>query len=186
MFASAATEQTDAHHAKKLLSGSLVFAYNDLCVVARPELGLTETNLLETLRKPTVHLAASTPVSDPMGDYTWQFFRNTDQVGVGNYIALDAKALKLSGARAPGPREKPPYVGAFGENKADAYVMYCTNAASTKKILPNLSVVRIPDALNVRSAYRIGASPLSRNGRRFVEFVLSAQAKAILRKYGLS
>ncbi len=48
--------------------------------------------------------------------------------------------------------QKPPYVTAFEDDKAGAYVMYCTNAVSTRRALPYLAVVRIPDRLTVRSA----------------------------------
>jgi molybdate transport system substrate-binding protein len=186
VFASASVEHTDALAAKKLLSRSVTFAYNDLCVVSTPALGLTEANLIETLLKPAVRLATSTPVSDPMGDYTWQFFRNADKAQPGAFTRFDAKALKLSGASAPAPGQKLPYVTAFEGGKADAYVMYCTNAASTLRALPDLKVLRIPDALNVRSAYGIGAAPSSAAGERFVAFVLGPAGKAILRRHGFN
>jgi len=50
VFASASIEHTDTLAAKKLLSDSAVFAYNDFCVVARPELGMTEPNLVDVLK----------------------------------------------------------------------------------------------------------------------------------------
>lgn len=176
VFASASAEHTDALFAKKLLSESFVFAYNDLCVVARPELGLTGENLVDVLKKSAVRLGTSTPSSDPMGDYTWQFFHNADKVSPGTFNILNGKALKLSGTSAAMPGGKPPYEAAFDDNKADAYVMYCTNAANTKKTLPNLTVVRIPEALNVHSAYGIGSNPSSATGKKFVQFVLSPPA----------
>lgn len=48
--------------------------------------------------------------------------------------------------------QKPPYVTAFENDKAGAHVMYCTNAVSTRRALPYLAVVCIPDRLTVRSA----------------------------------
>lgn len=186
VFASADVAHTDALAAKQLLARSHTFAYNDLCVVSTPALGLGEATLLETLLKPGVRLATSTPVSDPMGDYTWQFFRNADKAMPGAYARFDAKALKLSGASAPAPGAKLPYVTAFEDGKADAYIMYCTNAASTLRALPQLKVLRIPDALNVRSAYGIGATPGSPAGERFVDFVLSPAGKAIVRRHGFN
>jgi molybdate transport system substrate-binding protein len=184
VFASAAVEQTRALADKKLLDGSTTFAYNDLCIVSRPALGLDDTNWLDTLLKPAVRLATSTPGADPMGDYTWDFFRKADRLRPGALRQLDEKALKLSGASAPAPGRKLPYVTAFEDGKADVYVMYCTNAASTKKSVPPLDVVRLPDAVNVRSAYGIGAAPASPHGRAFVAFVLGPAGKAILRRYG--
>ncbi|MDB5962739.1 MAG: putative ABC-type molybdate transport system, periplasmic component ModA [Massilia sp.] len=121
-----------------------------------------------------------------MGDYTWQFFRNADKAYPGAFARFDAKAIKLSGASTPTPGEKPPYVTAFENDKADAYVMYCTNTASTLRALPGLMALRIPDALNVRSAYGTGAAPSSVAGERFVAFVLSPADRAILHRHGFN
>jgi len=184
VFASAAIEHTDALARQGLLSRSVPLAFNDLCVVATPALNLADDRLVATLLDPAVRLATSTPVSDPMGDYTWQFFRNADKAHAGAFARFDAKALKLSGAGAPPAGAKPPYVSAFEADQADAYIMYCTNAASTLRALPRLQVQRIPDALNVRSAYGIGAAPSSAEGERFIAFVLGANGKAILRRHG--
>lgn len=62
--------------------------------------------------------------------------------------------------------------------------MYCTNAVITKKALPELDVVRIPDALNVRSAYGIATGLQSKAGQDFVRFVMSPIAQQILKKHG--
>ncbi len=184
VFASAAVEHTEALAKQKLLSGSTVFAYNDLCIVSRPELGLNHANLVDVLKKPSVRVGTSTPVSDPMGDYTWDFFRKADKLSPGTFAVLDSKALKLSGASAPAPDDSLPYVTAFEDNKVDAYIMYCTNAAGAKNALPDIGVLRIPDELNVRSAYGIGAYPSSSNGERFVKFVLGPAGRGILRQHG--
>ncbi|MFJ7566402.1 molybdate ABC transporter substrate-binding protein [Herminiimonas sp. NPDC097707] len=184
VFASADIEHTNALAQQKLLDVSSVFTHNDLCVVARPELKLHADNMLDVLRSPSVRVATSTPVSDPMGDYTWQFFRNAEGRQPGIYQLLDAKALKLSGASVPAPGEKLPYITAFEDDKADVYIMYCTNAVITKKAVPQLHVVRIPDELNVRSVYGIAAGLHSAAGKDFVRFVMESTGQAILKKHG--
>ena len=73
---------------------------------------------------------------------------------------------------------------AFEDDKADAYVVYCTNAASTLRALPQLGVVPIPDGVNVRSAYGIGARAGSAAGARFVAFVFGAEASASCMRTG--
>lgn len=186
VFASASTEHTERLAAKKLMGTSRAFAYNDLCIISTPEARLDRENLLPVLASPYVRVATSTPVSDPMGDYTWQFFRKADKQAPGFYSAMDAKALKLSGAGAPRPGENPPYVTAFENDRADAYVMYCTNATATQKAVPKLQVLRIPDELNVRSEYGIAARPGSAEGERFVRFVLGTEGRKILNKYGFN
>ena len=73
---------------------------------------------------------------------------------------------------------------AFEDDKADAYIMYCTNAVATRKAVPQLEIVHIPQDLNVRSDYGIAAHGDSEQGRRFVDFVLSPAGQDILKKYG--
>jgi molybdenum ABC transporter molybdate-binding protein len=184
LFASASSEHTDALARQGLFGAGQVFAHNDLCIVSTPATGLRADNLLDVLARPSLRLATSTPVSDPMGDYTWQFFRKLDQRRPGLYAILDARALKLSGATSLAPESGLPYIAAFREDKADAYIMYCTNAVLTRSAIPALNVLRIPDALNVRSAYAIAARKGSEQGERLLRFVLGAPAQAILRKYG--
>src|SRR5690606_20239240 len=79
VFASAAIEHSNILADKGLLASSLLFTHNDLCVVSTPAASVTESSLLEVLAQPALRLATSTPVSDPMGDYTWQFFKKADQ-----------------------------------------------------------------------------------------------------------
>ncbi len=184
VFASASTDHTEALARQKLLGPSQVFTHNDLCVIGRPALALRADRILDILRTPSVRVATSTPVSDPMGDYTWQFFRNADKTHPGFYAVLDAKARKLSGATTPAAGEKLPYITAFEEDKADAYIMYCTNAVVTRKALPTLDVVRIPDEYNVRSAYGIAAGMNSTAGKDFAAFVLGSRGQEILKKHG--
>ncbi len=184
VFASAASEHTEALAKSGLLGESAVFTHNDLCVVSTPQAGLRAENLLETLRSPALRLATSTPVSDPMGDYTWQFFRKADAQQPGLYAVLDAKALKLSGAANLDPNSTLPYITAFEQDRADAYIMYCTNAVLVTQALPRLATLRIPDSLNVRSSYGIAARKGSGEGERLLRFVLGRQGQDILRKYG--
>jgi len=184
VFASASVGHTEALAQQKLLGPSTLFTHNDLCVLARPGLDLRADNLLTMLADPAVRIATSTPVSDPMGDYTWQFFRNADKQLPGFYAAMNAQAIKLSGAHIPAEGERLPYITAFEEDRADAYIMYCTNAVVTRKVLPQLKMVEIAEDLNVRSAYGIAAHAESEQGKRFVQFVLAVAGQAILKKHG--
>lgn len=184
VFASASVGHTEALAQQNLLGTSTLFTHNDLCVLARPDLDMHNDDLLALLADPAVRVATSTPVSDPMGDYTWQFFRNADKRQPGFYAAMNAKAIRLSGAHIPAADERLPYITAFEADKADAYIMYCTNAISTRKVLPQLQVIAIADDLNVRSAYGIAAGKQSEQGQGFVQFVLSAAGQAILKKHG--
>lgn len=184
LFASAASAHTEALAESGHLGASRVFAHNDLCVVSTPQAGLRADTLLDALRAPALRLATSTPVSDPMGDTTWQFFRNADRQQPGLYAVLDAKALKLSGAAGVDPNGGSPYIAAFEQDRADAYIMYRTNAVLVTQALPQLAVLRIPDSLNVGSRYGIAARPGSKDGERLLRFVLGTPGQAILHKHG--
>lgn len=184
LFASASPEHTEALARQGLLGESRIFARNALCVVSTPEVGLRADRLLDTLARPSLRLATSTPGSDPMGDYTWQFFRKADAHKPGLYAVFDAKALKLSGAAHLDPNSTLPYIAAFADDKADAYIMYCTNAVIVREALPRLDMLRIPDSLNVPSSYGIAARKGSAEGESLLRFVLSPPAQDILRKYG--
>ena len=184
VFASASVEHTEALAKSRLLGASHEFTHNDLCIVSRPSLPSDVGALLQALANPAFRLATSTPRADPMGDYTWQFFHHAERRQPGIFQLLDAKALKLSGSAAPAPGSKPPYIAAFEQDQADAYVMYCTNAVANTRALPDLKLLRIPDELNVRSAYGIAAHPSSVEGGRLVGFIMSPAGHAILDKHG--
>ena len=67
VFASADLEQPRklaVGHPERLV---VLFTRNSLCALARPDLGLNETNFLDRLLDPAVRIATSTPGSDPLG-----------------------------------------------------------------------------------------------------------------------
>lgn len=185
VFASASTVHTEELAARNLLGPSHIFAHNELCVLARPQLEMREENVLDILMTSSVRVATSTPVSDPMGDYTWEFFRRADALRPGFHALLDGKAIRLSGAAMPAPGASYlPYISAFTDDRADAYIVYRTNAFIVRRTLPELDIVRIPQACNVRSIYGIAARADSADGKAFVDFALSADAQRILQRYG--
>ncbi|GGI52984.1 molybdate ABC transporter substrate-binding protein [Oxalicibacterium solurbis] len=185
VFASASTGHTEELAGKNLLGPSRVFTYNELCVIARPQLNICEENVLDMLMTPSVRVATSTPVSDPMGDYTWEFFRRADTMRPGFHALLDGKAIRLSGAAMPAPGAAYlPYITAFTDDRADVYIAYRTNARIVSHTLPELDIVRIPQTCNVHSTYGIAARPDSADGRAFVKFALSTDVQHILQRHG--
>jgi molybdate transport system substrate-binding protein len=182
VFASASLEHLEALAFQRLLRQPAVFARNELCVVARAGLHIDVEQLIDTLCSPIMRVATSTPGSDPMGDYTWQMFRKIDALRPGAFHVLEGKAMQLSGAHIPASNERSPYLAAFEEDKADLYIMYRTNAIVVKQCLPQLQILRIPDAYNVRCEYGIAA--VTDVGTPFVDFVFSASAQEILRRHG--
>lgn len=184
VFASASLAHLEMLAPRRLLGPSSVFARNALCVVARPELHFDATKFAECLCDPAVRLATSTPGSDPMGDYTWQLFRNIGRQRPGAFEQLSQNARQLSGADIPAANERSPYIAAFEEDRADAYVMYRTNAMLVKQAMPQLQLIPVPDAYNVHCAYGIAAAMESSIGRHFVSFVLSPAGRKILTQHG--
>lgn len=183
-FASASLRHLAALADQEKLEPPAVFARNTLCVVLRSGLRIDAGQFVEALCDPALRVATSTPGSDPMGDYTWQLFRNIDALHPGAFQALDGKAMRLSGARIPAADESSPYFAAFAEDRADAYIMYSTNALVLKQSLPQLQILRIPAAYDVRCEYGIAAGKGSDRGRHFAAFALSADGQQVLRRHG--
>ncbi|RYY95071.1 MAG: molybdate ABC transporter substrate-binding protein [Comamonadaceae bacterium] len=187
VFASA-----DTDHPQRLAAGGQwqapsVFTRNALCALTGPQVAATPATLLATLLRGDVRLGTSTPGADPSGDYAWALFRKADAVRPGAFAALDAKALKLTGA-ADSP--KPPagrgtYAWVMDEGQADVFLTYCTNAVSSQREVPRLKIVQVPPDLQVGAAYgltvRQGAP---QSARDFAVFILSAPAQAVFARLG--
>jgi molybdate transport system substrate-binding protein len=188
VFASADLEQPHklaAGHPERLV---ILFARNSLCAIARPNLGLNETNLLDRLLDPAVRIATSTPGSDPLGTYSWEVFARADAVKPGARATLEGKAKKLVG----GGEKTPPLVpgkgaieGIFLSDQADVMLIYCSAVAALQKEIPTLASIKLPSTLAVEAAdglIIINSKPVA---LRFVAFVMSEEGQATLQKHGL-
>lgn len=187
------TSADTAHPAKLATTGQWqqpqVFVRNTLCAIAQEKLPVTTDTLLDVMLKPTVRVGSSTPKADPSGDYTWELFRKADAVKAGSYAVLDAKTLKLTG----GPDSpKPPvgkgaYAWAMENNSTDLFLLYCTNAVSTRKETPTLKLqmVEVPDNLKIGAAYGLtvhtSAPPAA---QLFAKHLLAAKAQATFKSFG--
>lgn len=164
-----------------------LFARNQLCAIAQPELTVTTVTLLDTLLDPNVRLGTSTPKADPSGDYAWKLFEKADAMNKGNFEVLSTKALQLTGGpeseKAPEGRNQ--YGWVMEEKKADLFLTYCTNAVLAQKEVQPLTIIPIPEELAVGADYgllvRAGADP---EAWRLAMFILSPQGQEILKKYG--
>jgi molybdenum ABC transporter molybdate-binding protein len=189
LFASA-----DTDHPQRLASAGgwqtpSVFVRNGLCALTSDKINTTPATLLTTLLSEDVRVGASTPKSDPSGDYTWALFRKADGVQAGAYARLDAKTLKLAGA-ADSPKP-PDGITAYGwlmdQGRADVFLTYCTNAVVAQKEVPRLKVVQVPPELQVAAAYgltlRLGVSP---SATAFAQALLAPAAQEVFRRFGFS
>ncbi len=151
----------------------VLFARNRLCAIARPGLSVTPGTVLRTMLAPGTKLGTSTPRNDPAGDYAWQVFAKADLVQPGAGAALDAKALKLTGAPgAPLPPEgRSVYAWHVLEGRADLFLAYCTAAREAVAEAPSLTLVELPPELAVSADYGLTVLRAA-NTQAVVPFVL--------------
>jgi len=179
-------------HPEKLASGGwgspvVLFARNQLCALAQPDVDVTTDNLFNTLMDKNVRVGTSTPKADPSGDYAWELFRRADTIKEGSFTTLSGKALQLTGGpdsqKAPEGRNQ--YGWVMGEKKADVFLTYCTNAVLARKEVQTLKIIRIPEKLSVGADYGL----LVRDGApneawRLAMYILSPEGQKILKEYG--
>ena len=187
VFASADTE-----HPKRLAQGGawsepVVLVRNTLCALTSAAVQTTSATLLDTLLRPDIRLATSTPKADPSGDYAWELFRRAEALRTGAYASLDAKALKLVGA-ADSPQPPPgrsAYAWLMEQGKADVFLIYCTAAVAAQREVPSLKVLQIPPELQVGAAYGLTVrKDAGLPGTTFAQYLLSAPAQAVFQRFG--
>ncbi len=187
VFASASPTHTERLVTAGKLRSSSVFASNSLCVIARPDFAISESNLIDTLLAPNVVLGTSTPGADPSGDYTWEMIRKIDAARPGALAALDAKAKKLTGAEVNLADNTSPYARILLEKRADIFVTYCTNGRIAQKADPKITSLKVPAAFVVATSYALGFTPDAPDAaREFVRFVLSQRAQKVMAELGFS
>ncbi|RCJ40117.1 molybdenum ABC transporter substrate-binding protein [Nostoc minutum NIES-26] len=166
------------------------FVNNRLVAVARSDLSLTSNNLLSKLLNPQIRLGTSTPLADPLGDYTQEVFRKADQINPGSFQQLNQKALRL-----PGGANSPPVPAGrvnlvyFLEDtqQVDIYLSYYTIALSALKQSSNLQVVELSENLAVKADYGLTAlKDSSLEGTKLAEYILSPIGQKILTTYGFT
>jgi molybdate transport system substrate-binding protein len=179
-------------HPEKLASGRwggpvVLFARNQLCALAQPDVEATTDNLLNTLLDKNIRVGTSTPKADPSGDYAWELFRKANAIKQGSFETLSGKALKLTGGpdseKAPEGRNQ--YGWVMDEKKADVFLTYCTNAVLARKEIQTLKIIGLAEELSVGADYGL----LVRDGApneawRLAMFILSPEGQKILKEYG--
>lgn len=165
----------------------VMFARNQLCALAQPDVKLTSSNLLDMILRPDVRLGTSTPKADPAGDYAFKVFERAEVLRPGSQALLSSKALQLTGGpqSAKAPQGQNPYAWMMSQQQADIFLTYCTNAVLAKKQVPRLQIVNLPAELAVGANY--GMLVLDKQqveAWQLALFILSPQAQAILATYG--
>jgi molybdate transport system substrate-binding protein len=185
VFASANLEHPQAIAAER--GGEVrAFARNTLCALAQPGLAVESDTLLETMLRAEMRVGTSTPVADPSGDYAFELFDRAEALSSGASASLKAKALQLTGGpdSAPAPQGRNLYAWVMQEDRADLFLTYCTNAVLAVAEAPELQIIQIPDTLNVGAEYGLIVLSDTEEARGFAAFILSAEAQAILARFG--
>jgi molybdate transport system substrate-binding protein len=189
VFASANMEHPQALHNAGKSGAAVRFAQNKLCALVRPGLRVDAGNLLTQMLDASIKLGTSMPKSDPAGDYAFDVFAKAEAVKPGAKAALEAKALKLTGAKdsAIPPAGQTVYAWHVLEGRADIFLTYCTNALVAQKDNPTLQSVALPGDLAVGADYGLtvmnGASPAAQD---FAKFILSPGGQKIIVSHGFS
>jgi ABC-type molybdate transport system substrate-binding protein len=167
----------------------LLFARNELCALARPEVGVGEGGLLAAMLDPALRLGTSTPGADPSGDYADLLFARAEAIEPGAEARLKAKALRLTGApdSARDPEGRNLYAWVLEEGRADLFLTYCTNARLARGENAALQTLAIPAPLAVGAEYGlIVLAPERPEAWRLAAFILAAEGQAILARHGFT
>jgi ABC-type molybdate transport system substrate-binding protein len=139
------------------------------------------------LLDPAITLGTSTPLVDPLGDYTWAIFRKAEALYPGSFEALTTKAQQLVGGTglrvAPGTH---PLVSLILETgQAELFLAYRPLAQAARRAAPSLQLVDLPAELAVEASFGLtvlaGAAPETAT---LALFILSAAGQAILAQHG--
>ncbi len=188
LFTSADTGNPQALANEGLAGPVMDFASNRLVVVAKPGLAVTSASLLSALLNPALTLGTSTPVYDPLGDYTEQVFADADALVPGLKATLDAKAQRLiAGPTSPtvpaGVNSLVYFVADTGQ--ADLFITYYTSALAALAIDPALQEIELPANLATAAEYGLtvvnGAAP---GTGALANYILSPAGQTVLASYG--
>ena len=164
VFASASIKTMDGVAAEPGVVDRSIFARNRLVVIVPKGNPAHITSILDAAR-PSIKLAIASP-GVPAGDYARQIFKNVRQTPRGSVSnEVDVKSV----------------VQAVSLGEADAGVCYATDV--TAAVAPEVTVINIPDAVNVIASYPIAVVKGTKHGSAasaFVRYVLN-QGQAVLR-----
>ncbi|HEY1844657.1 MAG TPA: substrate-binding domain-containing protein [Buttiauxella sp.] len=132
------------------------FAGNRLCLTVAKQALHEGEGWLDLLRRDELRLATSTPVSDPSGDYTWQFFERIEQLHPGSGERLKERAQQLVGGPSSlkVPEGELASAWLIRRGYADIFIGYLSYAPALRGE-SDVAVVDIPLDYNIRSVYAL-------------------------------
>jgi molybdate transport system substrate-binding protein len=189
VFTSANMEHPQTQAKAKQSGPVVLFARNQLCVLARPGLPVDTPDVLDRMLDPNLKLGTSTPLNDPAGDYAWEVFHKAEALRPGVFATLERKAIQLVGGPAAptAPPGRSVYATLLADGKADLFLTYCTNAMDAVRENGEMRMVRLPDPLTVAADYGLTViTGASARAYQLALFILSTDGQRTLAKYGFA
>ncbi len=181
VFASADNKNMDPLKSEGLIVGNpQIFTRNRLVVIL-PKNNPAGIKTLQDLAKPGLKLDIA-DASVPVGNYTLQAL---DKLSADPAYGADFKTQVLARVVSK-ENDVKQVVAKIALGEADAGVVYTTDAQAA---IDKLTTIDIPDQFNVIAAYPIAVVKSSAHpalAQKFIDFVLSADGQAMLKKYGFA
>jgi molybdate transport system substrate-binding protein len=172
VFASADQETMDQAQSQKLLVAATRrnFASNALVVIVPSAGGRAPTAVADLAQPAYARIAIGLPASVPVGRYTKSVLE-----GAGLWAAIEPKMIGANNVR-----QALDYVA---RAEVDAGFVYATDAALVADKVKRALTVPTPTPI-LYPAAALAAAPNPAAAARFVEFLLTPPAQAVLAKYG--
>lgn len=181
VFASADNTNIDPLKKAGLIVGDTpIFTRNRLVVIA-PKDNPAGVKTLKDLAKAGLKLDIA-DASVPVGNY---FLQSLDKLSADATYGADFKTQVLARVVSKETDVKQ-VVSKVSLGEADAGVVYTTDAQAA---IDKLITIDIPDPFNVIAAYPIGLVKASANpalAQKFIDYILSADGQAVMKKYGFA
>jgi molybdenum ABC transporter molybdate-binding protein len=190
VFASADTAAPQALQQQGLTGPVQTFASNQIVAVFRSGFGrnVSPPELLGVLLESSTRIGTSTPVADPLGDYTQAIFQKADAVVPGAAATLEGKRNELvASPTAPAVPAGANSLVYFLDTTqtVDVFISYVTSAVSARAIDPTLQIVFLPPQLLVPAPFGLTVfKGASADGQQFAQYILSPPGQQILASYG--
>ncbi|WP_315928965.1 LysR family transcriptional regulator [Mesorhizobium sp. SP-1A] len=172
-----------------LARAPIVFARNTMCALVRRDAQITQSNLVDRMLNPEIHIGAVTPAKGLSGDYTWDIFRRVERVRPGAFAVLDLKTHKFKGnplTRATQIR-RDAIAQSIDDGTIDICFGYLTGMRLRADHMERAELIEIPTPLNVVPEYTIaplvGCRPAALS---FALFLMSASSQALFEKFGFT
>lgn len=157
------------------------FTRNRLSLCVRADVVKKDDDWRSLLTRPDLRIGTSTAGCDPSGDYTQQLFSQMGDAGE----SVRKRAVALVGGRETRPLPAGSLAAEWliKHDYTDIFIGYASYAPRLR-LLDSLKVMEIPEPYNPVAEY--GFACLSEHGKPFADFLLSPQARLILRQHGFA